>query len=375
MRRLLLIVLAVITTVGAVSVRADEYTINQYITDYYIEAYGEEVSAPFDKVAVQHTETDSGMWVLPYEAYSQGLLDEKITKVSETFIVETPERYYISFNSRENNIVYICITAEGELFFGRYADYNKVNYCEYTIDNPEGFMEKMKAVCKTGENGYISWTSDEDLFSDISNHWAEQSVINMAESGIVSGYPDGTFRPDETVTRAEFAKIAACAFNLDENSDLAEFNDLDANAWYYPYIEKSAMYIPKYRLPVQYPSMEPYLNNANGGFLPDGQAVRMHIAEALVEIKLRKEGILPELPSVQIMHESVNQWFNDGYELFVMHNGEPAVNAARMVKYTYLAHILNIMQGDDKGYFNPYGYVTRAELAVMIDRILSVTVK
>ncbi|WP_082053102.1 S-layer homology domain-containing protein [Gordoniibacillus kamchatkensis] len=44
-------------------------------------------------------------------------------------------------------------------------------------------------------------------FSDISGHWAEANIKQAVDAGIVNGYPDGTFKPDRTVTRAEFAVI------------------------------------------------------------------------------------------------------------------------------------------------------------------------
>ncbi|MFD0711821.1 InlB B-repeat-containing protein [Paenibacillus sp. GCM10027626] len=42
-------------------------------------------------------------------------------------------------------------------------------------------------------------------FSDVSGHWAENSIKQAATNGIASGYPDGTFRPNTAVTRVEFA--------------------------------------------------------------------------------------------------------------------------------------------------------------------------
>ncbi|PYE61985.1 DNA-binding beta-propeller fold protein YncE, partial [Aneurinibacillus soli] len=48
-------------------------------------------------------------------------------------------------------------------------------------------------------------TKTEVNFSDISRHWAEANIKQAVSSGIVSGYPDGTFKPNSTVTRAEFA--------------------------------------------------------------------------------------------------------------------------------------------------------------------------
>lgn len=206
-------------------------------------------------------------------------------------------------------------------------------------------------------------------FSDIDGHWAEESIKRVSEKNIINGYTDGTFKPDNNVSRAEFAKIVTIAFNLNDVSSLEEYNDVEISQWYYPYVEKSIKYIPIYRLPVYYPSMQPYLST-KGKFLPNNEAVRMHVAEAIVEIVKDKEQLEVTIPTVETMWEEVNQWYKDGYELFVMHDGKPAGNAERMIKYTWLAKELGLMKGNDDGFFNPYGYLTRAELVTIIDRIL-----
>src|SRR5450756_2386873 len=45
--------------------------------------------------------------------------------------------------------------------------------------------------------------------SDISGHWAEAVILKLVEKGYVNGYPDGTFLPNNPVTRAEFVKIVS----------------------------------------------------------------------------------------------------------------------------------------------------------------------
>ncbi|MEM9990278.1 MAG: S-layer homology domain-containing protein, partial [Bacteroidota bacterium] len=45
------------------------------------------------------------------------------------------------------------------------------------------------------------------LPSDVRNHWAKAEIGHMLNEGYMSGYPDGTFRPDRTLTRAEFAAM------------------------------------------------------------------------------------------------------------------------------------------------------------------------
>lgn len=44
-------------------------------------------------------------------------------------------------------------------------------------------------------------------FSDIAGHWAENSIQKLADMGIISGYDDGTFKPDQNITRGEVAAI------------------------------------------------------------------------------------------------------------------------------------------------------------------------
>ncbi|MFN7019677.1 MAG: S-layer homology domain-containing protein, partial [Fimbriimonadales bacterium] len=48
-------------------------------------------------------------------------------------------------------------------------------------------------------------------------HWAYQSIEQLVQLGIIEGYPDGTFGPNRTMTRAEFAQAIARAYrNIDE---------------------------------------------------------------------------------------------------------------------------------------------------------------
>lgn len=51
--------------------------------------------------------------------------------------------------------------------------------------------------------------------TDISVHWAKDSIIKMINAGVISGYPDRTFKPDKAVTRAEFTVMLIKALNLE----------------------------------------------------------------------------------------------------------------------------------------------------------------
>ncbi|MBE7009865.1 MAG: S-layer homology domain-containing protein [Ruminococcaceae bacterium] len=75
-------------------------------------------------------------------------------------------------------------------------------------------------------------------FSDLAEeHWAYANVQALVEEGTVSGYEDGTFRPNGTVTRAEFVKMIGEGPVMRER----DYDDVASNHWAYTYVMKSGM--------------------------------------------------------------------------------------------------------------------------------------
>ena len=70
------------------------------------------------------------------------------------------------------------------------------------------------------------------IFPDIAGHWAEQTIIRLVEKGVIKGYPDGTIRPDDTITRGEFAALLARNLEIDTTETEKEpptFDDIDGH--------------------------------------------------------------------------------------------------------------------------------------------------
>jgi hypothetical protein len=67
------------------------------------------------------------------------------------------------------------------------------------------------------------------VLTDIAGHWAEASIKALVDKGAIAGYPDQTFKPNRTITRAEFAKVLVKAFEL-EAKDGKVFEDT-ASHW------------------------------------------------------------------------------------------------------------------------------------------------
>ena len=53
----------------------------------------------------------------------------------------------------------------------------------------------------------LTCTTASLAFHDVSGHWASNVIDEWSKNGTVSGYEDGSFRPDNSITRAEFAAI------------------------------------------------------------------------------------------------------------------------------------------------------------------------
>lgn len=72
-------------------------------------------------------------------------------------------------------------------------------------------------------------------FRDLSEqHWAKPAITALIEKGAVGGYPDGTFKPENHITRAEVAAILNKALNLpDYNSSTPDFIDVSPEDWFY----------------------------------------------------------------------------------------------------------------------------------------------
>ena len=75
-------------------------------------------------------------------------------------------------------------------------------------------------------------------FSDInSSHWAYSAITKLVDEGTINGFPDGTFRPDDTVSRAEFVKMIGKTSTV--TTDV--YSDVKQGEWYYEFVMASGL--------------------------------------------------------------------------------------------------------------------------------------
>ena len=168
--------------------------------------------------------------------------------------------------------------------------------------------------------------------SDIKGHWAEEYINYGVTAGYISGYTDGTFLPNKTVTRAEFSKMVNSALGISHTA-VVSFADIKSSDWFYTDVRKavSAAYVSGY---------------ADGTFGPNKNITRQEAAVILSRIVTE-----PELAGTAAYKDSasIDSWASDA--------------VAKMAAKTY-------MQGDQNNNFRPKAALTRAEAAKILYEVL-----
>lgn len=89
-----------------------------------------------------------------------------------------------------------------------------------------------KANIKRNGNSIYSVITSSKSFDDIKGHWAKSDIELLASKMVVSGTTDTVFAPDHNITRAEFAALLVRSLALTSNAEAASFNDVHATDWF-----------------------------------------------------------------------------------------------------------------------------------------------
>jgi hypothetical protein len=199
-----------------------------------------------------------------------------------------------------------------------------------------------KIHCLTTDSGFeLIWNPVE--FTDTQNHWAEASINNMGSRMVVSGIGDGLYDPERNITRAEFAVIVIRALGLAPGTGSVSFTDVSASDWYYDYV----------RTAVTYNIIKGYGDNTYG---PDDLITREQ-AMLMISRAMKLTGLMPILSESDI--DTLLNPFADKAGIAVY----AREGVAACVK-------TGVVLGTSEGLINPKGYATRAEVAVMVERLL-----
>ena len=210
--------------------------------------------------------------------------------------------------------------------------------------------------------GLAAPVNGEKGLSDLEGHWAQKEVEAAVASGWVDGYPDGSFKPEKSITRAEFTKMLLDAIHLTPDSETVAWmkeNALTDDIWGNP-----TEYTPKlYDMSGHWLTSQGWLDAAlySGMVVPDdynGKNFRPEKAIARYEIALMTDRALGLVyPASQPVEGELP--FTDKEEILDWMKG-----------YVNESVKAGVLKGYPDGSFQPNKTSTRAEAVVMIQRML-----
>ena len=170
-------------------------------------------------------------------------------------------------------------------------------------------------------------------FTDTQQHWAAGAISRWSEAKVLAGFEDGTFRPNDPITRAQMASLLNKIFGWNEKAE-NHFSDLPDSAWYTDAILRA--------------NAAGVIQGGGGLVRPQDTITRQEAAVMLY----RAFGMQPLM--------TVNASFSDGEEIASW--AREAVNT--MADEGYIA-------GMPDGSFAPKGQLTRAQAATILNKVIS----
>ena len=263
----------------------------------------------------------------------------KRLKLSPSFAAETPA-YTARTEAEQAELVVKAAHSAAKVMLDDHVVTERVNVD--LEEGPNAFVLTVQA--ENGAKKIYTLTLYRDTpkpneplieFTDIAGHWAESDIKLAAAKGIVSGYPDGAFKPDHPVTRAEFVKMLAGAMKLEGSGAALTFTDHDQiGVW----AKQAVAQAVQAGIVVGY---------SDGSFRPHAQITRAEMA-TMIARALQLQLDANALPGFAD-DEAIPKW------------ARGAVHAIRKV---------GIIDGRGDNRFVPNETATRAEAVVMLVRML-----
>ena len=167
------------------------------------------------------------------------LVVDKVTKTLAGGSEDPSEGAIVFCNTYNTGTIYVPVVKPA---------LNRDDHYAYVVGYPDGMVRPSGNITRaeaatiffrllTDDSRNQFWMTT-NAYSDVNRgDWFNNAVSTLSNAGIISGYPDGTFRPNAPITRAEMSKIIALFAKLNKSED--RFNDI-AGHWAEAYIKLAA---------------------------------------------------------------------------------------------------------------------------------------
>ncbi len=261
-------------------------------------------------------ESDTYMVLSNNQAYSKDITlgNQKVPLETTREILNNPYNFFYKEDTK-------LIDVKQQLF-------NKTLY----ITNPSDINLKYKIYRNKVE------------FDDVDNNWAKEYITKLGSRNIVNGYDDNEFKPDNNMTRAEFAKICSymLGYTKTKNNTINDnYDDIINNAWYYDSVQKI----------LSYDLMQGF---EDGSFRPNDKITREQAAV-----------VIGRVLDVLTDNDIANYVSTSGA------NFEDDDSITWSYPYIYYMTDNNIINGYEDNTFRPNNYIKRSEVSKIITEALN----
>ena len=180
-------------------------------------------------------------------------------------------------------------------------------------------------------------------FTDMNNHWAKASVNNMGSRKVVTGVGNGEYEPDRNMTRAEFAAVMVRALGLAPGKGSSSFSDVASTEWYCGYIQTAAAY----------------------GIIKGYSDEEFGPADTIT----REQAMTMIARAMKITRLNAGLANGEGSKLLEAYSDRAKVSAYAKDSITECLKT-GVVAGRGNHTLAPKAYVTRAEVAAMVERLL-----
>ncbi|THF77568.1 S-layer homology domain-containing protein [Cohnella fermenti] len=185
------------------------------------------------------------------------------------------------------------------------------------------------------------WTAQQaaSRLTDIDSSWAKEAIAKWEAAGLVRGYADGTFQPNRTISRAEFAALLDRLFGYKQLGSAVEISGAADGAWYKPSLQRVA-------------DAGIMQGDGTGAYSPNANITRQEAAVMLAK------AFEEESPASEDGGNPAAGLFPDADRIGSWARGA----AAALASHGYIS-------GRDGGLFAPEANLTRAEAVKLIDNL------
>jgi len=186
------------------------------------------------------------------------------------------------------------------------------------------------------------------------------AIENAVKNGILSGYEDGTVKPDDNITRAQMASIITRACVVSKEADISAYSDVSADAWYHSAMAKA------FQMGAFKGDDQMHMNPENNITFQECFTVLSQVLYLMPEYQhniTQAPSPMPENSYYDINKKRL-------YDLSVLNNYNDKDSIADWAKVFYAGVVASGGWNGTDGNLTPTAYITRGQFAVVMDNLI-----